>query len=537
MSRDVDENAPSWRTESGERRSPDESRPIAAIDIGTNSLHLVIARVRKSGSFEIVSREKEMVRLGAGSEGMKQLGATAMDRGIAALDRFRRMADAIGATITAVATSAVREATNRSDFVGRARNEAGIAIDVVSGIEEARLIRLGVLQALPIYDRRHLIVDIGGGSTEIVVGHRDDEIFVRSLRLGAVRLTQRFVADESPSRDEINALRKFVRAALAPVRRALASSEIEIAAGSAGTIGAVASMIAASRDPKKASNVQNGFEFSAREISEVADRVCKARTTTERAKIRGLEEKRADIIVAGAILLDEIVDQLEIDRLLLSDFGLREGILLDAHERSHGSTRHHLHDVRRRSVQRLLELCDDDPRHSEEGARLALLLFDALASQHGLGDTEREILEAAALLANVGLVISHDQHHRHSYYVIRHSDHLMGFTDHEIEITAVIARYHRKSAPRAKHAEFAALEDGDRRLVRTLAGLLRIGVALNRSRTPVVASLSCEASDSTLSLEVEARPGADLTLALYTAEERKGLLEEVLGRKIEFRAI
>lgn len=536
MNANGDTNTPRRGAPSSDGRSPDATPPIAAIDIGTNSLHLVIARIREGGGFEIVSREKEMVRLGAGSRAMKQLETTAMDRGIAALDRFRRMADAIGAPITAVATSAVREATNRSEFLGRARDEAGIAIEVVSGIEEARLIRLGVLQALPLYDRRHLIIDIGGGSTEIVLGHRDDEIFIRSLRLGAVRLTQRFIRGEQTSRDEINALRKFVRGALAPARRALASSEIAITAGSAGTIGAVASMVAASRDPKKPSNAQNGFEFSAREISKVTERVSRAKTTEERAKIRGLDEKRADIIVAGAVLLDEIVDQLEIESLLLSDFGLREGILLDAHERLHGSTRHHLHDVRQRSVQRLLKLCDDDPRHSEEGARLALLLFDALAAEHGLGDAEREILEAAALLANVGLVISHDQHHRHSYYVIRHSDHLMGFTDHEIEIIAVIARYHRKSAPRAKHPEFAALEDEDRRIVRALAGLLRIAVALNRTRTPVVANLTCRSGGPALVLEVEGRADADLTLALYTAEDRKELLEEVLERKLEFRA-
>ncbi len=511
---------------------------LAAIDIGTNSIHLVIARVGAGRSFETMDREKEMVRLGSGSGSgnMKRLTSDAMDRGVAVLERFRRLADAVDAPVAAVATSAVREAENGHDFIRRARDEAGVQIEVVSGIEEARLIRLGVLQALPVYDRHHLVVDIGGGSTEIIIGHRDEDLFVRSMRLGAVRMTQQFFPDGRVSRGSVSHCRKFVRASLAPVGSDLGDRTFEVAIGSAGTIQALAALVAAERPGPSSLATLNGVELTRDDVTSALKRLAKAPTVEERRRIEGLDAKRADIIVAGAIILDEVMNALSAERLLISDYGLREGVLLDAYERRHGSARHHLHDVRQRSVRRLAELCDDDPRHSAEGARLALLLFDALEPWHGMDDVERERLEAAALLSNVGLVISHTQHHHHTYYVIRHSEHLVGFTNHEIEIIALVARYHRKSAPRSKHPEFAALGKTDRQEVRALAAILRVAVGLNRPRSVRVDDITCTKDDGKLVVHVNASDGEDLSLGLYTAGERKDLLEAVLDLPIEIVA-
>ncbi len=510
---------------------------LAAIDIGTNSVHLVIARVAAGRTFETIDREKEMVRLGSGSGSgsgdMKRLTADAMDRGVLALERFRRLADAVDAPVAAVATSAVREAENGHDFLRRARDEAGVQIEVVSGIEEARLIRLGILQALPVYDRHHLVVDIGGGSTEIILGHRDEDQFVRSMRLGAVRLTQQFFPDGKVTRNSASDCRKFVRASLGPVGRDLGERPIEVAIGSAGTIQAIAALVAAERSSLPSLKTLNGVELKRDDVAAAAKRLAKAQTVDERRRIEGLDAKRADIIVAGAIILEEVMNELSIKSLLISDYGLREGVLLDAYERLHGSARHHLHDVRQRSVRRLVGLCDDDPQHSAEGARLALLLFDALEPWHGMDDIERERLEAAALLSNVGLVISHTQHHRHTYYVIRHSEHLVGFTDHEIEVIALVARYHRKSAPRTKHPEFAALGKADRNEVRALAAILRVAVGLNRPRSVRVEEISCEKNDGNLIVRAKAADGEDLSLGIYTASERKELLESVVGRPVE----
>jgi exopolyphosphatase/guanosine-5'-triphosphate,3'-diphosphate pyrophosphatase len=196
---------------------------------------------------------------------------------------------------------------------------------------------------------------------------------------------------------------------------------------------------------------------------------------------------------------------------------------------------HHLRDLRRRSVLHLAELMDEDPDHSARCARLALELFDLTAAQHGLDDAHREYLEAAALLANVGLFLSHAQHHKHSYYVIRNSEHLTGFTDREIELIAQVARYHRKSAPKRKHEEFARLGAEDQQAVRTLAGLLRVAIALDRTHQGLVASIDREDRDGeVVGFVVTPADEADLSLELYTAEERKGLLEEVLDREVTF---
>ncbi len=213
----------------------------------------------------------------------------------------------------------------------------------------------------------------------------------------------------------------------------------------------------------------------------------------------------------------------------MSDYALREGVLLDAWRRRHGGSLHHLSDLRRRSVLDLADLMDDDPAHSAQVARLALALFDGTAQRHGLGDDAREILEAAALLCNVGIFLSHAQHHKHSYYVIRSTDRLTGFTDQEVERIALVARYHRKSEPKPKHPEFAHLDEGAQREVTVLAGLLRIAIGLDRNHAARVQALRVEDGPDQLVLQVVASDGEDISLELYAAAARVELLESVLA--------
>lgn len=250
----------------------------------------------------------------------------------------------------------------------------------------------------------------------------------------------------------------------------------------------------------------------------------------------GMDPSRADIILAGAIILEQAVHELGIDEIVISDNALREGVLLDALSRRRGATLHHLRDLRRRSVLHLAESMDDDVDHSMRAAGFALDLFDATAGIHGLGDDSRELLEAGALLANVGLSVSHSEHHKHSYYVIRHSDRLAGFTDHEIELIAQIARYHRKSAPKPKHPEFAHLRAEDQERVRVLAGLLRVAIALDRSHKGRVEriSIASDPSDDRVRISVTPRDGVEVDLEIQTAEDRKSLLEDVLDRPVQF---
>ncbi|MGH9085327.1 MAG: Ppx/GppA phosphatase family protein [Acidimicrobiales bacterium] len=511
------------------------SEALAAIDIGTNSVHGVVARMTGGDGgprFEILEREKEVVRLGTSGGDIRELSAEAVDRTVAALDRFRQVAEAHGAPITAVATSAVREAENRDDLLDRAWREAGVHIDVITGTEEARLIHLGVLQAVPVFDQRLLLCDIGGGSTELLVGHRGEVRFSRSLKLGAVRLTHRFFEGVRLHPGAVDACRRHVRSALASPVREVRRAGIEVAVGSSGTITALAEMAAVRTTGARPRNVNN-LTLARVDLDAVVAELVEAPTIEARAGLAGLDPGRADIILAGALILEQIMHELDLAEVVISDYALREGVLLDAWQRRHGGSLHHLSDLRRRSVLGLAETMDDDPAHSAQVARLALALFDAVRSRLDLDDAARELLEAAALLCNVGLFLSHAKHHKHTYYVIRSTDRLVGFTDHEVELIALVARYHRKSEPRAKHPEFAALDDGDQALVRRLAAILRVAVGLDRGHAGAVSGVDVADRDGSLVLALQPTDGQDVSLELYEAGARKDLLEQVLDARLE----
>ncbi len=506
---------------------------LAALDIGTNSFHLVVARHTGGDGFEVITRHKEMVRLGHGGTDMKELAPDAIERAISCLGRMRRIAESHGAgEIRAVATSATREARNADDFIERARREAGIEIEVISGVEEARLIHLGILQTVPVFEQRILVVDIGGGSTELLIGERGETLAARSFKLGAVRLTDRFFPGGVVDDDTIGELREYVRSVLTHFEREADEHGFDLAVASSGTAETIARMVHARRG-SAALHTFNCFEFRRDELAEVVEMLCAARSPAQRVKIAGLDSNRADIAPAGALILDEIAERFGIASITFSEGALRDGVLHDTVQRIEGAgaTSSHLRDVSRHSVRKLLDRCDEDPAHSAQVGRLAVALFDALAPLHGLGPVERDYLEAGALLANVGLVVSHSKHHLHSYYVIRNSE-LAGLTDHEIELIAQVARYHRKSRPKASHPTFAALSDDDQDVVRTLAAILRVAIGLDRCHEHRVAGVRVELGDDRVVVEI--RPnGADVALELYAANERKDLLEEVLDRRVE----
>jgi exopolyphosphatase/guanosine-5'-triphosphate,3'-diphosphate pyrophosphatase len=515
--------------------APPAPENLAALDIGTNSVHGIVARMTPDEDgprFEVLDREKAVVRLGSSAGDMRELDDAAIDRAVAALARFRQVAEAHGAPIRAVATSATREAENRHEFLRRAWHEAGVRVEVISGVEEARLIYLGVLQAVPVFERRILLCDIGGGSTELLVGHRGEMLTARSLKLGAIRLTERFFGGQQLHPGSVDACRRHVRSTLAPMVREVHDAGIEVAVGSSGTIAALATMAAMRDGGPRPRTVRNLVLPRARLDDVVAD-LAAAPTPDDRAGLAGLDPGRADIILGGAIILEQVMHELGIEELLVSDHALREGVLLDTWRRRHGGSLHHLSDLRRRSVLDLAQLMDSDPEHSAQVARLALALFDETSGRHGLGDDARELLEAAALLCNVGLFLSHSQHHKHSAYVIRSTDRLAGFTDREVELISLVARYHRKAEPKAKHPEWAVLDESDQHMVRCLAGILRVAIGLDRNHAGRVASVEAVGDGDGLRIRVTERPGEDVSLELYAASTRKELLEAALGAPIE----
>jgi exopolyphosphatase/guanosine-5'-triphosphate,3'-diphosphate pyrophosphatase len=507
---------------------------LAALDLGTNSFHLVVARLVGDDGFEVLTREKEMVRLGHGGGEMKEISPESMSRAVAALTRMRKVADSAGAPIRAVATSATREASNAAEFLAAA-HEAGVDVEVISGVEEARLIHLGVLQAVPVFDQRLIMVDIGGGSTEILVGQSGDSLFARSFKLGAVRLTDRFFAGTRLHPSAVGSCRKYVRSMLTTVEREVNELGHDVAVASSGTAETIARMVHAATGRSELRTF-NCFEFTSDELSATVRDIVTAPTLAARRKLPGLDPARADIILAGALILEGVADVFGIERFTFSDYALREGVLLDTIHRQRGTGMQALRDVARRSVRQLAARCDDDPDHSEHVARLAVELFDATAEAHGLADSCRPLLQAAALLANVGLVISHSKHHLHSYYVIRNSE-LVGFTDPEIELIALIARYHRKSAPKPSHAEFMRLSAPDQQMVRVLSGLLRIAIGLDRSHDGRVEAVTVTTRPKRLTIEVHARHDADIELELYAATERTPLLADALAVPIDLRPV
>ena len=277
----------------------------------------------------------------------------------------------------------------------------------------------------------------------------------------------------------------------------------------------------------------NGAVLKRKQATTVVEALVAARQRGTTGDLPDLDPKRSDIILAGALVLEGVLRRFAVKQFVISEYALREGLFLDTVARTRGGEIPHLRDVARRSVVDLMTAFDDDPVHSERVARLALDLFDATRSLHGLGAEARSLLEAGALLANVGLTVSHSQHHKHSYYVIRNSDRLVGFTDGEIELVAQVARYHRRSAPKPSHPEWAALSTDRRELVRALAGILRVAIGLDRSHGGLVAGIRVTERDGALVVgAVPVRADADLALELFAASERVDLLADVLGRPV-----
>jgi exopolyphosphatase / guanosine-5'-triphosphate,3'-diphosphate pyrophosphatase len=519
---------------------------LAAIDLGTNSFHLVIADTKPDGSFTVVESEKEMVRLGESGNDMKLLSPEAVDRGINALRRFRAIiASRNAATVKAVATSALREAENRDQFIRRARAEAGIEVEIISGFEEGRLIYLGALQAIAAFNRRAFVLDIGGGSAEYLVGLKGDVKYVNSLKLGAIRLTRKFKLSEKPTTKQVIDCRKFIAGELAIPSRSIRQIGYDCAIGSSGTIQAIASMISADRNGGIAPTERlNNFSFDYHEVQSIVGKLLSSSGVEQRKRIPGLDDKRADIILGGALVLQESMRLLDISKMTVSSFALREGVIYDevqrqlVHPRSTRQVSHtdRVKDVRETSVMKLAERTNFEREHSLQVARLSVEIFDQTKRLHNLGPNEREYLYFAGVLHDIGYYISHSEHHKHSYYLIRHAE-LLGFTDEEIEIIANVARYHRKSHPKLKHSGFAQLmTDSHRETVRMLSAIIRLADGLDRGHLQLVDSI--EVSLGRLGVKLSVKPKRiaprDLELEIWGAERKKMLFEEVFGRSVQF---
>ncbi|MDP2053802.1 MAG: Ppx/GppA phosphatase family protein [Acidobacteriota bacterium] len=507
---------------------------LAAIDIGTNSVHMIVVRVRPDFSFEVVDREKEMVRLGAGGLDGKEMTPESMNAALQALSKFQRLATSHQVDeILAVATSATREAENGGAFLKAIERKTGIRARLITGTEEARLIHLAAVYGVDT-PKPAVVIDIGGGSVEITRGSGREIEFARSFKMGVIRLTERFVdSDPISSRDERKMV-EFISEQADRYLETIVEAGYDRVIGTSGTIlslGWVATAIDRGAVPTEIRNLRVPAK-SLRKLRKSAIDM----DLEERMHLPGLDPRRADLMVAGAILLDTILRRLGAEEITLCDLALREGVLLDY---IHGHRKHitridRYPDVRRRSVIELAERCSWEGEHSRQVAALALTMFDLTRRIHGLGEREREWLEYAGFLHDIGNHISYEKHHRHSYYLIKNGD-LRGFEPDEIDIIALVTRYHRRATPKDHHIGQQDLNKSQRHAVEVLSAFLRLAETLDRSRHGVIRGLEVRERLGQLRIKVQAV--GDAELEVWAAHKQAKALEEALDRKIRIEKV
>lgn len=508
---------------------------LAAVDLGSNSFHMIIARIKTNGSFEVLSKDKESVRLGSGSEDWELLTPEAIERGIQCLKRFQKIAKIHNAEIRAIATSALREAKNRAEFVHRASEELGLNVEIISGFEEARLIYFGILQGLQVYDKRILMIDIGGGSTEVLIGQKTNIIFAQSLKLGAVRLTEKFFKQEPISSKSIEECRNYIRGFIAPIIWELKKYNPEMIIGSSGTVQTIANVLLAESGEQLPRSLNN-YVYNSESLKKIVKLIIESDTVKRRLKIPGLEPKRAEIIVGGSLILDELFDLLKIKSITVSDFALREGIIYDTMRKLENKEHqpYTLDNLRKKTIENIFIKFSVEKEHSLKVQRFSLKLFDQLKELHQCEWEHREYLEAASMLHEVGFAISHSEHHKHSYYIIRNAESMAGFNFDEIEIIALIARYHRKSTPKPKHVEFDKLSNKNQEIVKKLSSILRIADGLDRSRLGSILDFECNLTKDKLIIHLLVSESSDPQIDIWASKQKGQMFEELFQKKIEF---
>ena len=506
---------------------------IAAIDIGSNSIHMIIVQVRSNQSFEVIDREKEMVRLGSREFSRRKLTDTAVTSALGVLGKFKQLAKSHNVDeIIASATSAVREAENGRKFISAIEKNTGIQARVISGSEEARGIHRAAIYGVDITDQTAIVLDIGGGSVEISLGTSADLKFAQSSKIGVIRLTEQFVHSDPISERDIRRMVKYVNDQIGETIEQVNRIGYDRLIGTSGTILSLGALTLGKNLAIGPEDLRNR-RIDVKQIRELRRTLTKL-TLAERLQIPGLDPRRADLAISGIILLDTILKKIKATEITLCDFALREGLALDYIQKN--KTRIAIIEkhpnIRLRSAVELAERCNYWREHSEQVATLALSIFDQTRISHGLAEKERELLYVAALLHDIGVHISYGKHHKHSYYLIKHGD-LRGFEPIEIEIMALTARYHRRGKPNNSHSEFNRLSSPLKRKVRTLGAILRVAESLDRSHQQSIQkiSITCRPKDYLFHLTSH----GDTELEAWAAQRNIRPLQEIFGRNVCFQ--
>jgi exopolyphosphatase/guanosine-5'-triphosphate,3'-diphosphate pyrophosphatase len=494
----------------------------AAIDIGSNSLRMLAADAEPGGPVQILASEREVTRLGESVFRTGRISEEAIKLACGVLARMAaqyRALDVVG--VRAVATSSVRDARNQAEFVARASEAVQAPVEVISGREEARLIQLGVTTRWPHPGKRVLIVDIGGGSVEVIGVENDRMTDAVSKQLGAVRMREIFLRADPPSSRELHQMREYVAEKLADSVRRIGAGHWDRVIATSATASAVVCAVAGI--PRSRRDEADRLRASTAQVRKLY-RKLSGLDLAERRKVTGIGPRRAEIIVAGAGVLLAILEEFRQPSLNYSAAGVRDGIIADLAARGVGRELANLSREQRREVERMSVRYGVSAKHSRKVAGFAGVLFNALAPLHRLPPAYGKLLEAAAYLHDVGHYVNDASHHKHSYYLVANSD-MSGFTARERELIANLCRYHRKAMPAPDHSNARPLGADERRAIVLLIPLLRVADSLDRSHEQRVESIRCRLDGGQVLLELAS--GADVDLETWAVERAAAVFRQV----------
>jgi exopolyphosphatase/guanosine-5'-triphosphate,3'-diphosphate pyrophosphatase len=506
-------------------------RVVSFIDIGTNSVRLLVVRLNPNHSYSILTQQKQQIRLGEGEFEEEQIQPEAIERLVIVCKKLTELAATFKTDeFVAVATSAMREAANQHEILHLLRQEAQLDVRVISGHEEARLIYLGVSSGIHLGDKQAFFIDIGGGSTEIAIGGEKNYHHLESFKLGAIRLSNLYLGTVSGpvSQEQYKKVQHHVKDTIIHSVQKIRLQKPDLAIGSSGTIMNLAE-IAHKAFSQNGNSGESVLVY--RDLRKVIDLLCSL-PLDERRKIPGMNPDRADIIIPGAAILDLFMKELSLDSITVTGRGLQDGLLVDYLSRIDAFPLLGELSPRQRSVLQLGRSCGINEVHARTVTSLVLELFDSAKEQklHNFGEWERELLEYATFLHDIGSFISYTNHHAHSYYIIKNSE-LLGFDEKEITFMANIARFHRKKTPRKKDPEILELDSRERETLRILSTFIRLGESLDRSHTALIQHVRFSHVDKTsVYLEVVAR--GDCQLEIWGVEAERKAFEKIFGKEL-----
>ncbi len=479
----------------------------AAFDIGSNSIRMMTAEVDLHKPMQVLAEDRQVVRLGTSVFREGRLTEAAMELSLQVLARMAeeyRRHDVLA--VRAVGTAALRDAANQAEFLERASAIVGAPIEVISGLEEARLVQLGVQSRWPHPDKRLLIVDIGGGSAELILSENGRFVEAFSKPLGAVRLTELFLKSDPADPREIARMQRYIQERIAgPIAR-IAKAKVDRMIATSSTAAATVCAVSQLKRARRAEADRK--PAGARQVSDLFQQVA-SRNLAKRAQVTGIGPRRAEIIVAGVAVLNEVMHGMKLPRMYYSAAGVRDGIIADLAGRRVGLEKARLDADQLHVIQTLTRRYAIDMRHVKKVADLGSMLFDGLRNLHRLPPHQGRILEAASYLYNIGHFVNEAKHHRHSFYLVANSD-LPGFDDRERMMIANLCRYHRKSMPQDSHESFQSLPPEDRRTVQLLTPLLRVAVALDQSQEQRVERVEAIAQQSSVDLRLYSEHDVDI---------------------------